>query len=249
LVQSEKIIDAGAAGEEARIHAAYARRAAMPRRYSLFDPGQLFTLQQLERRLLATLRREGLTPLDGRKILEIGCGNGYWLTEFIKWGAAPKNLTGIDLLKSRLAEARSRCPEEVRLEQGNAVRLDFPPASFDVVFQATVFTSILEQSLKIAVAHEMLRLLKPDGVILWYDFRFDNPRNPDVRGIESAEIGSVFPGCEVKLERVTLAPPLARRLAPLCWSACELLEKIPWLCSHYLGIIRKFKVQGSKFKV
>jgi SAM-dependent methyltransferase len=242
-VPPQDILDARAADEEARIQDAYARRASLPRRYSWFDPGQLFIMQHLERRLLPLLRRENLAPLTGRKILEIGCGNGHWLREFIKWGAEPENLTGIDLLNSRIAEARSRCPKEVKLEQANAACLAFAAQSFDIVFQATVFTSILDASLKAAVGSEMLRLLKKDGVILWYDFRFNNPRNADVRGVESEEIRRIFPGCEVKLQRLTLAPPLARRLAPFSWISCELLEKIPWLCTHYLGVIRKqFKV-------
>jgi hypothetical protein len=41
------------------------------------------------------------------------------------------------------------------------------------------------------------------------------------------------------LERITLPPPLCRALAPYSIILCCLLEKIPLLCTHYLGIIRK----------
>jgi ubiquinone/menaquinone biosynthesis C-methylase UbiE len=235
--------------EETRIHDVYARRGSLRRRYSWFNAGHVFEIQQLERGILECLRREGLAALERQKVLEIGCGNGFWLREFIKWGAEPENLAGVDLLGHRIAEARGRCPRHVRLEHANAARLRFAAASFDIVFQATVFTSILDAALKMAVAKEMMRVVNNEGVILWYDFRFNNPRNPDVRGVEREEIARLFPGCEVALRRVTLAPPLARRLAPLSWMSCQLLEKIPWLCTHYLGTIRKFKVQGSKFKV
>jgi ubiquinone/menaquinone biosynthesis C-methylase UbiE len=231
--------------EEARIRDAYARRATSRRHYSCFDPGQLFIIQQLERHMLALLRHEGSVPLTGRRILEIGCGAGYWLREFIKWGAKPENLVGVDLLENRVAAAKSLCPPAVRVEQANAARLNFAAESFDLVFQATVFTSISDAALKAAVAGEMMRLVKHDGLILWYDFRFNNPRNPDVRGVEREEIARLFPGCKVELRRVTLAPPLARRLAPISWMSCQLLEKIPWLCTHYLGVIRKFKLQDS----
>jgi ubiquinone/menaquinone biosynthesis C-methylase UbiE len=245
-VQNSTDVEALAA-EEARIHDAYARRAAAAR-YSRFDCGHLFMMQQLERRMLALFQKEGLAPLQERKILEIGCGNGHWLREFIQWGARPGNLAGVELLPGRVAEARELCAPDVNIRQVNAARLEFPAESFDVVFQATVFTSILDVRLKTAVAAEMMRVLSRRGVILWYDFRFDNPRNPDVRGVEKAEIRRLFPGCQVTLHRITLAPPLARLLAPVSWTGCQALEKIPWLCTHYLGVIRK-TVQGSTFKV
>ena len=41
------------------------------------------------------------------------------------------------------------------------------------------------------------------------------------------------------LKRITLAPPLARAIAPYSVILCQILEKIPLLCTHYLGIIKK----------
>ena len=41
--------------------------------------------------------------------------------------------------------------------------------------------------MKQKVAAEMLRVVKPQGLILWYDFRYNNPRNSNVRGIGAAE--------------------------------------------------------------
>jgi SAM-dependent methyltransferase len=206
-------------------------------------------MQQLERRMLALLHDQGLAPLKERKILEIGCGNGHWLRELIKWGARPGNLAGVELLPERVAEARALCAPGVNIRQLNAARLDIAAESFDVVFQATVFTSILDARLKTAVAGEMMRVVNRGGLILWYDFRFDNPRNPDVRGVKKEEIRRLFPGCQVTLHRITLAPPLARLLAPVSWTGCQVLEKIPWLCTHYLGAIRRTAVQGSRFNV
>jgi len=108
-----------------------------------------------------------------------------------------------------------------------------------MVIQSTVFTSILEAGMKQQIASEMLRVLKPEGFILWYDFLVNNPRNPDVRGVPRMEIQSLFPGCDVRLKRITLAPPLTRRVAPYSWLVCYLLSKVPFLCTHYLGVIRK----------
>jgi ubiquinone/menaquinone biosynthesis C-methylase UbiE len=224
--------------EEDRIRAAYARRQ-VGSRYSLFNPGHLFMMQDRERHVLAMLQRHGCTPLSTKKILEVGCGTGYWFHEFLKWGACPENLTGVDLLPDRVTEARHSLPETVTVLCGSATRLEFLDASFDLVLQSTVFTSILDPAVKEQVAGEMLRVLKPDGVILWYDYHLNNPSNPDVCGVKKREVSQLFPGCEIHLQRITLAPPLSRALAPYSWLFCHLLSKIPILCTHYFGVIRK----------
>ncbi len=224
--------------EEDRIRGAYARRSASDC-YSHFHPGHLLMVQQRERLMLRLLRRVGVSNLEQVRTLEVGCGSGNWLREFVRWGAQPDNLVGIDLLPDRIAEARRRCPPGVDLRCASAARLDFPAASFDLVLQSTVFTSILDADMRRQVAAEMIRVLRPEGIILWYDFRVDNPRNRDVRGVGGREIRALFSGCRVSLEPLTLAPPLARWLAPRSWLASSLLECIPWLCTHYLGTIRK----------
>src|SRR5438128_205522 len=225
--------------EEARIRTAYAKRQRDDVRYSWFSPGYLFFMQERERRLLTLLRQHGFTLLDTYKILEIGCGTGYWLREFIKWGARPENITGIDLLVDRVTEARYVCPEAVNIVYGNAAALAFPDATFDLVVQSTVFTSVLDASMKQQMASEMLRVVKDDGFILWYDYHVNNPWNQDVRGVKRREISQLFPGCRIKLQRLTLVPPLVRLLAPYSWLACYVLGKMPWLCTHYLGLISK----------
>ena len=75
----------------------------------------------------------------------------------------------------------------------------------------------------------MLRVLRPGGVMLWYDYHVDNPRNADVRGVTEARDARAVSRCRLDLRRVTLAPPLARALAPHSRLACQLLEAIPFL--------------------
>jgi SAM-dependent methyltransferase len=224
--------------EEARIRAVYAKRQG-DARYSWFSPGYLFLVHERERQLLALLKRYDFAPLAAKKMLEIGCGTGYWLREFIKWGARPENITGVDLLPDRVAEARRLCPGEVRVECGSAAKLSFVDATFDLVLQSTVFTSVLDPAMKQQMASEMLRVMKGDGLILWYDYHVNNLWNPDVRGVKKQEIYRLFPSCWIELRRITLAPPLARWFAPHSWGLASLLERIPFLCTHYLGVIRK----------
>jgi ubiquinone/menaquinone biosynthesis C-methylase UbiE len=230
------------AAEEARIRKVYGERknkASYAGLYSCFNPGHLFILQEREQRILKLLARYGCEDLRTKRLLEIGCGNGQWLREFIKWGAQPENVVGMDLLEDRVAEASRLCPSDTKIELGSAAELAFIDESFDLVLQATVFTSILDASLKRRIASEMMRVTKPEGLILWYDYHVNNPWNGDVRGLRRREIKELFPDCRIELSRVTLAPPVTRLLAPYSYLACYLLGKIPALCTHYLGVIRK----------
>jgi hypothetical protein len=83
-----------------------------------------------------------------------------------------------------------------------------------------------------------MRLLHPDGLILWYDFWL-NPRNPHTRGIRLPEIKRLFPGFAADSHRITLAPPLARRLVPISWMLCLGLEKLKIFNTHHLVALQR----------
>jgi hypothetical protein len=74
--------------------------------------------------------------------------------------------------------------------------------------------------------------------VLWYDFTV-NPTNRRTRGIGVREAAALFAGCPIRMRRVTLAPPLARLVAPRSWLAAAMLEAIPPLRSHLLMLARK----------
>ena len=80
----------------------------------------------------------------------------------------------------------------------------------------------------------MVRVLrKPNGLIVWYDF-WVNPRSSETRGIRRAELKRLFPGCTLDIRSLTLAPPIVRRLAPRSRLACDALEGLHFLNTHYL---------------
>jgi ubiquinone/menaquinone biosynthesis C-methylase UbiE len=224
--------------EEERIRSVYRRRPEAGL-YTCFNPAFLFHVQERERGVLSCLMRQGFTELTSKTILDLGCGAGFWIREFIKWGARPENISGIEIIPERLARARETCPPRVTLAHANAADIQARDESFDIVLQSTVFTSVVDPAIKRRIASEMLRVLKPDGLILWYDFHMNNPRNRDVRGVKKREIRELFAGCRIDLRRTTLAPPLARAIAPYSWLAYYLLARIPFLNTHYLGVIRK----------
>jgi len=53
-----------------------------------------------------------------------------------------------------------------------------------------------------------------------------NPENPDVKGVNKREIYELFPNCDIYLKRITLAPLLARAIAPHSWLICYLFERL-----------------------
>ncbi len=223
--------------ESSRLQEVYAGRAAHTAgRYSLGSDGHLFTMQQRQRAVLLALRRGGVWPLAGRDILEVGCGSGGVLLELLSYGAEPARLHGTDLLAERVAAARRLLPH-VTITCADGRRLPYPDATFDLVLQFTMFSSILDKALCYTVANEMRRVLKPDGLVLWYDFWL-NPLNKQTRGIRPAEIREYFPNSRYSFERITLAPPLARRLAPRSWPGAQLLEATRLLNTHYLAAIQ-----------
>src|SRR5688500_10146512 len=102
------------ATEERRIRAAFSQRRTGPT-YAWSNPAHVFIMQGVERQILRCLAANGMASLSGKCILEIGCGTGHWLREFVKWGAQPHDVVGMDLLADRLDEARALCAQGVHL--------------------------------------------------------------------------------------------------------------------------------------
>jgi ubiquinone/menaquinone biosynthesis C-methylase UbiE len=219
-----------------RIQSTYSKRLS-GLRYTYFEPATLFACQERERKTLAVLSRVGITSLQDTRILEVGCGTGFWLREFVKWGARPENIHGIDTLPERITAARRLCPAGITLDCASADRLRIPDGDYDLVVQSTMFTSILDRHMRIQVAREMLRVLRPKGYILWYDFTVDNPSNPDVRGIKAKEIRELFPTCRMEFHKLTLAPPVARPIARISSALHNALACIVPLRTHLLALI------------
>lgn len=227
--------------ELVRIQEEYHRRTtskALIGRYSLFNEAALNMFHEVERNLLAMLKQHQFTNLANKNILDVGCGSGTQLGRFISYGAQPENLAGIDLLAERIELARSSYPS-IDWRVGSAHQLPFPDASFNLVMLFTMFSSILDRSLRQSIADEIWRVRKPDGLILCYDFAFSNPRNPAVEGISRRELQLLFkrPGTRFDFRRVTLAPPISRLLARRASWLVNTLEQLKFLNTHLIGVI------------
>jgi len=205
--------------------------------YSHFHRPNLFMIQGREQVILNALEKHAHKQIEKDRILEVGCGSGGVLKQFIAWGAPEKHLFGVDLLSDRLIEAKSKL-SMLSVVNANGEWLPFPEGYFDLILQFTAFSSILDSQVKARVAQEMLRVLQPDGLILWYDFWL-NPTNKQTKGIRPAEIRALFPGCKFDLHKITLAPPISRRIVHFSWVFAYILESVRLFNSHYLALIYK----------
>jgi SAM-dependent methyltransferase len=152
-----------------RIREAYRARdaASSDSTYAWSNVGYRFYMQELEWVLLRELSRAGVVLADA-DVLEVGCGSGYFLHRMKEYGAA--TATGIDLMESRIAQARDRYPT-LDLHAGDGAALPFADASFDIVTQFTCLSSVLDSELRQSIADEMWRVCRPGGAIVSFDMR------------------------------------------------------------------------------
>ena len=216
-----------------RVYAGYDADPEIQRRWDPANRGNAANRDALKQQI-ATM----LPDPSEQRILEIGCGTGDVLALLLDLRAKEHQCTGVDLRESALAQAQSRFARS-QFILGNGEELPFPNFAFDVVALFTVLSSVLAPDSRAALARESARVLRPGGVVLWYDMRFSNPWNEHVRALSRAELARLFPGFTLQLQSVTLLPQLARRLGPLTDFVFPALHAVPWLRTHWLGVLSK----------
>ncbi len=97
-------------------------------------------------------------PRPGDKVLDIGVGTGIFALELMERGA---EVTGLDVSEKMLEIARSKGVTNVAL--GDAVSLDFPDESFDLVISITALEFIKEYDKAVS---EMVRVCRKGGRVV-----------------------------------------------------------------------------------
>ncbi len=183
----------------------------------------------------AQVLKETFGDLSKITLLEIGAGGGHNLHFFHQLGIPIQNLAANELLEERQQMIQQRFPQ-MTLFAGDARDID-ESIQYDVVFQSTVFTSLPTDELRNAIAAKMIRLTKPNGLILSYDFGYNNPNNKSVRAFTKKQIQETFgKSTSIQFYPVTLAPPIGRRIGKLYTIVNTLF---PFLRSHIIAAIRK----------
>lgn len=219
----------------------YALRATsgIDDRYNMLNPAVWLGVQERQRALIRLLSKYAAQPLPEMRVLEVGCGSGGNLLELLRMGFNPENLVANELLPDRVTSARKNLPAACQVLEGDATKLRFEENSFDIVYQSTVFTSLLDNQFKQTFADKMWSWVKPGGAVVWYDFIYNNPQNKDVHGVSLDEIKDLFPGGQISMKRVTLAPPISRIVTKLHPSMYSLFNILPLLRTHVLCWIQK----------
>lgn len=228
------------AAERERIRREYARRAAeVPvDRYAPWQPDSQLHSDERRRTAADLLRSAGAWPLPGDRALEVGCGTRGWLCDLLAWGLRARDLAGVDVDAERLAVARDALPE-ADLREVDATELPWPDSTFQLVVTSTLLSSVLSASVRQRIADEVVRVLADGGALVYYDLARANPLNRNVSAISEAELRGLFSRLGGEVRRVTLAPPLARAVAPRSWPLATLLQAIRPLRTHLLAVLVK----------
>jgi SAM-dependent methyltransferase len=120
--------------------------------------------------LIEALRQHGLETSDmaGLSVIELGCGWGRNLHQFVELGIPARNIAGIDLIEHFIAFGRSQNPA-LNIAVGDATRTGFGDSAFDVVLLHTVLSAIIDRDLQAKLLREARRLVKSDGIVIVFD--------------------------------------------------------------------------------
>lgn len=213
-MQSQPEASAAAIGDLASFHEVVARTrhwyeqreqdAIARRRWAPFQEAEVAGRCQQYRQLAALLRECSVLSLEGKRVLDVGCGTGRAVRAFVDWGADPAQVCGIDIMPPSI-EAGRRLAPHLRLELFDGVGIPFGDASYDLVTQFVCFSSILSPELRRHLAQEMWRVLAPGGYVFWWDLlRTQGPSAHDRDHL--LDVGQLFPDVPCRELRVAVDP-------------------------------------------
>lgn len=174
------------------------------------------------------------TDLSATSVLDAGCGDGRLLRSLLECGVEPGRMLGVDMLSDRIESARRMSPPTLRFEVEDAIDVD-PDRTFSLVTAFTVLSSITQERQRIKVLEGLWNRVEPGGWLLVFDFRFNNPSNPDVTGVRPRWISNHIHAEDRYVKTMFTPPPIARRLAPVSPILDRCFGQIVFpLRSHYL---------------
>ena len=200
------------------------------------DPGYARLATDLQEHLMESLAAS-VTDASMARVLDLGCGDGALATNRALLGR-PTEWIGLDLRPEVIEIARARFPDLTFLvASADAVPLE--DASLDAIVARVLFSSLPSARLEVEVAHEIARLLRPGGWLVWLDLRYPNPWNAAVHPLSRRHIAGLFPGWSQDLRSAGLLPPVARRLGRMTGALYPVLAAMPPLRSHLVGRLRR----------
>lgn len=112
--------------------------------------------------------------LRGRRVLELGAGNGKTLKSILK--QEPKRVIAVDISSEAVAQLKDSFQDKrLQIVKADATKLPFHDGEFEVVVCYYVLNNLLERGRE-RVVDEIYRVLRPKGIVLFEDFATEDFR-------------------------------------------------------------------------
>jgi ubiquinone/menaquinone biosynthesis C-methylase UbiE len=155
--------------------------------------------------------RQALGAQPGERVIDVGCGPGFYVAELLEEVGAQGSVLGVDLSEAMLAVAAKRCErhQNASFEQADATSLPAADESFDAALSVQVMEYVPDVGAALAEIH---RSLRPGGrVVIWdVDWTTLSWYSTDPERMERAKQA---------FDKHLIHPALPRRLTALLRSA------------------------------
>jgi arsenite methyltransferase len=124
----------------------------------------IYRIADAERR--RAIVRSALGAAPGERVLDVGCGPGFYCAELLEDVGDLGSVVGLDGSAAMLALAARRCGDRVELREADATSLPVEDASFDAVLSIQVQEYVPDVAASLGELH---RVLRPGGRALVFD--------------------------------------------------------------------------------
>ena len=178
----------------------------------VFDEAAARRIEALYRIGDAVRRRElvraALRAATGERILDVGCGPGYYCAELLQEVGPSGEVVGVDGSPAMLELAARRCAEyeNVEFHEADATSLPVSDGSFDGVLCVQVLEYVADPTAGLAQMH---RALRPGGRVVVWDVDW---RTVSLHSRDPARTEAVLRAWDEHLAHATLPRTLGTRL-------------------------------------